>query len=244
MNAGSAVRAVTFDHWATLVRDRGGIRAFQIDAWERVLAEEGVPMTRESLERAFAANWEVFERCWRDNVQHGPTASTPVILEALGLSVPPEVQGRLREAFEEAGRLADLEVAAGVGEVLAGLRDAGVRVGIVCDVGLTPSPVLRERLDGFGLLGSFDHWSFSDEVGCFKPFPAIFAHALGGLGVEDPSQVAHVGDQRRTDVAGARAFGMTSVRYSGWVDDPPEHGPEADAVIDDHRDLPAVLGIS
>lgn len=236
-----SIRAVTFDHWATLVRDRGGIRSFQIAAWDEVLAAAGFPVSRADLEDAFEANWQVFESRWRGNVQHGPAASTPVILERLGLDVPPEVRARLVEAFADAGHRAALDVAPGIAETLEQLRAAGIRVGIVCDVGLTPSQVLRSRLEGFGLLSWFDHWSFSDEVDCFKPFPAIFAHALEGLGVDDPAAVVHVGDQRRTDVAGATAFGMTSVRYTGWVDDPPEHGPEAHAVVADHRDLPALI---
>lgn len=244
MNPTVPIRAVTFDHWATLVRDEGGIRSFQVDAWVAVLDELGLRVSREDLERAFEANWQVFERKWRDNVQHGPASSTPVILAELGLDVDATVVERLVTAFDDAGERAALEVAPGIEEVLDVLRAAGVRIGIVCDVGLTPSPVLRRRLEGFGLLGCFDHWSFSDEVDCFKPFPAIFAHALEGLGVDDPAEVVHVGDQRRTDVAGANAFGMTSVRYTGWVDDPPGHGPEAHAVVADHRELPAVLGLA
>jgi len=237
------IRAVTFDHWATLVRDPGGIRTFQIDAWDVVLRDASLAVPRDVLERAFEANWQVFERKWRENVQHGPVASTPVILGELGLDVDATVHERLVTAFDAAGERAVLDVAPGTAEALGALRAAGIRIGIVCDVGLTPSRVLRRRLEGFGLLASFDHWSFSDEVDCFKPFPAIFAHALAGLGLEDPAEVAHVGDQRRTDVAGATAFGMTSVRYAGWVDDPPEHGPEAHAVVTDHRELPAVLGL-
>jgi HAD superfamily hydrolase (TIGR01549 family) len=241
VTAAVPIRAVTFDHWATLVRDRGGIRSFQVAAWEEVLADVGLPVSREDLERAFEENWQVFEARWRENVQHGPAPSTPVILQHLGLEVSDEVRARLVRAFDEAGERADLEVATGIAETLATLRDDGVRIGIVCDVGLTPSPVLRDRLEGFGLLAAFDHWSFSDEVDCFKPFPGIFAHALEGLGAPEPAEVAHVGDQRRTDVAGARAFGMASVRYTGFVDDPPAHGPEADAVLEDHRDLPGLL---
>ena len=40
--------------------------------------------------------------------------------------------------------------------------------------------------------------------------------------------------------AGARAIGMRSVRYRGLADDPAS-GPEADLVIDDHRELPALV---
>jgi putative hydrolase of the HAD superfamily len=120
-----------------------------------------------------------------------------------------------------------------------------VRLGIICDVGLTPSVLLREFLASHGVLQHFSHWSFSDEVGCYKPSPEIFRHAAEGLGVADvpPSQIAHVGDLKRTDVAGAQGVGWTSVRYSGSFDDVASEGPEAHHVVASHADLPAVLGV-
>ena len=90
-------------------------------------------------------------------------------------------------------------------------------------------------MEGFGLLRFFDHWSFSDEVGCFKPFPPIFEHAMAGLGVDDPGAIAHVGDGRRTDVAGALAMGMIAVRATWFADRPPETGTRGDVRGPDHR---------
>ena len=113
-----------------------------------------------------------------------------------------------------------------------------MRIGIVCDVGMTPAPALREHLDRHDLLGRFTHWSFSDEVGVYKPDPAIFRHALDGLGGVAPERAAHVGDLRRTDVAGARAMGMTAVRYTGVFDDDSADMPEGDHVVADHARLP------
>jgi putative hydrolase of the HAD superfamily len=120
-----------------------------------------------------------------------------------------------------------------------------VKIGIICDVGMTPSTALRDVLAHHDLLSLFDHWSFSDEVGCYKPSPGIFAHAAAGLGVSDvpPSQIAHIGDLKRTDVAGAQGVGWTSVRYTGSFDDASSEGPEADHVLASHADLPVVLGV-
>src|SRR5581483_4930443 len=114
----------------------------------------------------------------------------------------------------------------------------------ICDVGMTPSATLRDHLIRHGLLPLFDHWSFSDEVGAYKPAPAIFEHALDGLGGPAPERVAHVGDIRRTDVAGAKAMGMIAVRYIGVSDDQSTTDPEGDHVVAAHADLPAVLGIT
>jgi putative hydrolase of the HAD superfamily len=155
----------------------------------------------------------------------------------------PEVRAELLASFAEVGRTAPLRLAPGAEECLRGLKAADVRIGIVCDVGMTASPTLRERLNMFGVLRYFDHWSFSDEVGCFKPWPAVFEHALAGLGVDDPSSAAHVGDSRRTDVAGAQAMGMTAVRYTHFLDASADDEPEADHVLDDHAKLASALGI-
>ena len=237
-------RAVTFDHWDTLVHDPRGIRPRQLAGWEEVLTSRGYELERATLEAAFDANWEVFEERWEANVQHGPRESTEVILERLGLTCEEVVREELVEAFAYAGRDAGLEAADGAEETLEALRSAGVRLGIVCDVGLTSSTTLRERLAGFGLLRHFDHWSFSDEVGCFKPFPPIFEHAMDGLGVADPSEIAHVGDGRRTDVAGALAMGMTAVRATWFADRGPETGPEGHHVAGSIREVPTLLGLA
>lgn len=246
------IRAVTFDFWETLVSEGAGIdaeedgtmRARQLRRWSAILAAAGTPVSDDAIDAAFDRNWEVFHEGWRTNVQHGPAEATPLLCELLGLDPSLEVRAALLASFDEVGREAPLRLAPGIRECIRGLKGAGVRIGIICDVGMTASPTLRERLDMFGVLRYFDHWSFSDEVGCFKPWPAVFEHALAGLGVDDPASAAHVGDSRRTDVAGAQAMGMTAVRYTYFVDAPAETGPEAHHVLDDHSKLAAALDIS
>jgi FMN phosphatase YigB (HAD superfamily) len=46
-----------------------------------------------------------------------------------------------------------------------------------------------------------------------------------------------------TDIAGGRALGMTTVRFTGINDDDSQPEPEADHVVDDNGRLPIVLGI-
>ncbi len=122
-------------------------------------------------------------------------------------------------AYANAAADLDMRLTDHVAETLAGLHERGIKLGIICDVGLTPSTVLRGWLDDHGVLELFHHWSFSDDVGWYKPAPQIFEHALSGLGVT-AAHAAHVGDLRRTDVGGAQAMGMTAVRYRGAYDDP------------------------
>jgi putative hydrolase of the HAD superfamily len=238
------LRAVTFDFWDTLVGEQTGTtRTHQLRRWSEILADAGTPVPDRRLVDAFARNWEVFHERWHTNVQHGAPQATPLICKLLEVDPPADVRRALVEAFAEAGRKAPLHLAPGIGATLRALRAAGIRIGIVCDVGMTPSPTLRDRLAAFELLDLFDHWSFSDEVGCFKPWPDVFRHALAGLDVDDPGAAAHVGDSRRTDVAGALFMGMTAVRYTGFSDAPADSGPEAHLVLDDHERLPLALGV-
>jgi HAD superfamily hydrolase (TIGR01549 family) len=246
------IEAVTFDYWETLVSEGAGIdaeedgsmRSRQLRAWSAILHDAGFPIDDVAIEQAFTYNWEVFHERWRANVQYGPREATPTLCEFLAIDPPPEVVLELVTSFDEVGRDAPLELAPGAEECLRALKASGVRIGIICDVGMTSSPTLRARLEDFGVLGFFDHWSFSDEVGCFKPFPPVFEHAMAGLGVDDPSRFVHVGDGRRTDMAGALEMGMTAVRYTYFNDPPPDTGPDGDVVLDDHRKLPSALGLA
>ena len=63
------------------------------------------------------------------------------------------------------------------------------------------------------------------------------------VGNPSPDRVAHVGDLRRTDIAGALAMGMIAVRYAGVFDDPAENGPEATLTISHYSELPALLDL-
>ena len=65
-------------------------------------------------------------------------------------------------------------------------------------------------------------------------------HACAGLGVP-AGETAHVGDQRRTDVVGAMAAGLTAVRYAGVYDDLDDSLPSGDVLIRHHQELLGAL---
>lgn len=237
------IEAVTFDFWNTLVVDGGSSgRDHRLDAWTGVLEDEGFAVERGALDAAMSASWDVFLEAWRTNRQYTHVEAAVDILEQLGHQVPPDVHDRLiaTYTYDESNQP---ELTEGIGECLERLTSAGVRLGIICDVGMTPSTSLRQILERYGVLRYFSHWSFSDEVGAYKPSAEIFAHALAGLGGVAPTSAAHVGDLKRTDVAGALDVGMTAVRYTGSFDDAAAEGPEATHVIASHAELPGVLGI-
>ncbi len=96
-------------------------------------------------------------------------------------------------------------------------------------------------LDENGLLEYLDVLCFSDEVGVPKPGAEIFEKALAGLGVNPPEAI-HVGDLRRTDIAGARHIGMHAARFRAVHDDESD-SPDAAIVLDRHDQLLEVIGL-
>ncbi|GAB2852234.1 HAD-IA family hydrolase [Streptomyces deserti] len=86
-------------------------------------------------------------------------------------------------------------------EVLRTLRERGVPVGVVSNIGWDLRPVFREH----GLDAYVDVYVLSYEHGIQKPDPRLFATACEALGA-DPRRTLMVGDDRRAD-GGAAALG-------------------------------------
>ncbi len=242
------IRAVTFDFWNTLIVPENDLtRESRTEAVVAAVHGAGIEVSREQVEQAFVGLFETFNEHWASNRQFTAEHAAAVVIERLAPEVASAAREEITEAF--AGAASDVvpELTPNVADALAALDERGVSIGIICDVGMTPSTFLRSYLEHHGVLEHFDHFSFSDEVGVYKPDRRIFDHALEGLGAA-PEQAAHVGDLRRTDVAGARDRGMVSVRYRGSHDDRGDVGDvgelvEAHHVIDDHAELVGVLGL-
>ncbi|GAA2627055.1 HAD-IA family hydrolase [Streptomyces vastus] len=86
-------------------------------------------------------------------------------------------------------------------EVLGALRERGVAVGVVSNIGWDLRPVFREH----GLDPYVGAYVLSYEHGIQKPDPRLFATACDALGV-DPRDALMVGDDRRAD-GGAAVLG-------------------------------------
>lgn len=231
------MRAITFDYWNTLCRARPATALERRKAaWRRVGAARRIDVAGEVLDDVLEHVTRLHHEGWMSGVQYTATDAIASAGELLAEVLGPGDLDALTAAWMTASDRGDVTLVPHCATVLADLRARGVRLGIVCDVGLTPSVILREFLAHHDILRHFDHWSFSDEVGVYKPDVAIFAHALDGLGVA-PDEALHIGDIRRTDVAGARAAGMAAVRYRGVADDDDELVTDAPVVLDDLRDL-------
>jgi putative hydrolase of the HAD superfamily len=104
----------------------------------------------------------------------------------------------------------------GVQPLLATLRAAGVRLGLVSDYRGVP-----ERLEALGLApASFDFVLVTEDLGAMKPAPRMVELTLAGMGLPGSAMVM-VGDRAFADQRFAEAAGMRflGVRRRGKVDD-------------------------
>src|SRR5262245_21050957 len=116
------------------------------------------------------------------------------------------------EVFDLFWTAAPWEILPGAREALAALRAEGRRLGIVSEM----DGRLHEVLAAFGLAEQFDCIVLAPREGVSKLDGALFRVALARVGAV-AAHTAHVGDSIDSDVAGARAAGITPIRLDAEV---------------------------
>lgn len=233
------LRGVTFDWWGTLYRHRNA-SGTRVDLIRRAAARGGMNLNEEEVAAAYSNAAAEFDRSWRAGQAYSTEAWLHDILAELGIELPAVEATALLSAMEEAILERPPVMVEGAGDLLCDLHEAGVRLGLISDTGLTVGRVMRRILERDQVLHCFQGWAFSDEVGAFKPDRRPFEAALTGM--EVPAHRAiHVGDLPFTDIWGAKAMGMRAVLISGESDLPDEEGL-ADAVVTDYAQLRHLFG--
>ncbi len=218
--AGAPIRGVLFDLHATLVH--AGDPAAWLAAAVALMHSEGAADSVRDLPAASAlAPWatriwdharEIDPRSERDLSPQRHRAVYDRMIERIGIVPAPLADALYRtmldqwQAYEESA------------SVLAALRERGLRIGLLSNVGIDPREVLRRT----GLAGRYDVEVFSFEVGVVKPSAEIFQIGAQRLGLP-PREVLMVGDSVEDD-GGAAHLGMRTLilpRTAG-----PTHGLE------------------
>lgn len=232
----TAIRAVTFDWYGTLVHHRekvGRGRAFirylsscalRCDAWSQELLYDTFEYYGDAYHPALTgeekgAFWTEFTRRLfeRANVQSAGDAGAhaDAIRDIFGSSA--------FELFPEVQR------------VLAYLKARGLRLGVISN---WPRG-LEHFCAELGVAPYFDAVVASGEVKRDKPDPVIFAEALRRLGAT-PDETVHVGDLLEDDVNGARSAGMRAI----LLDREHKHPPGPERVVHDLSDLGRLLWVA
>jgi putative hydrolase of the HAD superfamily len=241
------ITTLTFDLWNTLYSADGGsgdvVRPHRLALLAEILASRGVHPAEDEVRQAYRAGFDAYMAAWTSGAHFGAREDVAFILDYFharetGNATERDEFERVVLALEDASYLAPPALVTGVRETIPALAVDGYRLGVISDTSLTPGRVLRDFLKKDGLLDCFSTLTFSDETGFPKPDPRMFEVTLAGLGAR-PAETAHIGDTPRTDIAGAKAAGMTTIRCAGAADHP--EPPEADFVIRDHREIPGIL---
>ena len=195
-------------------------------AWRRALRTAGAAFTDEEFDIEYAACRAAQNRSFRGRLAErflGAEADLPALERSAARhwDYPPS-------ALHE-----------DVVPCLEALRESGYRLGVIAN---QPSQV-RGAMARDGLVGFFEVWGVSDDLGLHKPDPALFVHALATARVA-PSRAVMVGDRLDYDIRPAQAAGMRTI----WVlrgeapDEPTiEQLAVPDVAVADLGELPAAV---
>lgn len=235
----TAVQALFFDLDGTLLDGSGHHEAI-LRTCRRIASDQlGL-----DADRLLAANDEVWQQYWpevADKWTLGVLDGTHVSLGAWRRTLrlcgcTDDAIARLARETYAQYRRESLRLFDDVPELISLLRRR-VSLALVTN---GASDTQRENLRVLDIEHRFAAVVISGEVGVAKPDARIFRLALDELGVL-PENVWHVGDDLNTDVAGAKAAGLTSVWLNRGSDPGTAGAPKPDYEIRSMRDLAALL---
>lgn len=221
---GRTIRCILFDFGDTLWTRKDKATWYQL---ERVANQRAVTLLRRhfapaslpalddaklGLETRKAIDHAIREKK-RQDPEHEPNFLA-LVQEALHTIGIPHVSLTLSEAIFEALRVsivASRDLFDDTLSTLAALKERGYTLGVVTNRHYGGLP-FQEDIRDIGLLNYFDarHMAISADLGVRKPNPAIFLHALNGLGFS-PQETAMVGDSLSADVGGANRLNLLAI---------------------------------
>ena len=216
---------IPFDRIETVFLDAGNtLVSIQFDKVAAGLATLGVEVDLDSLRRAEAASRPAISKRLAAGPWRGPEEPFVVYLRGILAELGRRQPGADGQLASLATRLAPIlrgarasdlwsEVMPRVPESLATLKSLGLRLAVVSNSDGTAERMLRD----VSLREYLDAVIDSAVVGCEKPDPEIFRHALREVGAA-PETTLHVGDLYEADVVGARRAGLHALLLDPFGD--------------------------
>lgn len=240
------ITTVTFDLWQTLLlddRDLGEARALvRLEGAKSALAKFGEDFALDHIREAYMS---CFQQCrevredgldvdFREQVAIFVNHIKPSLAERLEPGIMDEIAEFYADSFLVHPPPAHVDAV----QVLQGIKDMGLKMGLISNTGMTPGFTFRCYMEEQGMLDYFQILTFSDEVKLAKPGSEIFMMTLKALGAT-PGQTIHVGDHVTNDVVGAKRCGMKTVWISGFYEreDPDDPETEPDITVSSLADV-------
>ncbi len=241
--------AVTFDLWRTLIFEPSNLevseqrRELRADYGVATLADLGEQVDRTEFFNVFvqlsnditAGHDESQDSHYGEWIRLGLSRIDEELPNRIGITGLAEVGAAIDRSFIDSPPI----LIEGTLELLTGIADRGLAIGMITNTGLTSGGTFRDWFASNGLLARFAHIAYSNEMALAKPDRLMFDATLRALGVA-PERALHVGDDLRSDVAGAAAIGMSTVWTRGdpsYRLDKPEGSADPDYTVDTVQDL-------
>jgi putative hydrolase of the HAD superfamily len=210
------LQAITIDFWNTLYDSSGG-DGRNADRYETILRNAvriGASIEADALKAAQKDAWEHFNVVWRTE-QRTPSTRSMVEFFWQRLAIPADEQAiqEVTFAFEEGILKHPPVLLAGAKEALQELSQK-YYIALISDTAFSPGRVLKRVMENDGIAECFTMFSFSDETGVSKPHTRAYDVALSKITC-NPHECLHIGDIERTDIAGAKSFGMKAILFAG-----------------------------
>jgi putative hydrolase of the HAD superfamily len=243
------IKAITFDLWDTIIRDdsdepkrkaagRPTKKEERRELVHRYCARHE-HLDRKLVDAAYNAADAAFNKVWKEHhITWTVGERLDVVLKGLGRTLPDMERAELVRLHEEMELEIRPDILPGVHDALSKLHEK-YRLGVISDAIFSPGRALRRILSDAGLLGFFEVFVFSDEVGRSKPDPLVFRSAVEAFGVK-PGELVHIGDREHNDVDGPHRFGARAVLCTAAIDRG-SAGTKAEAVFGDYRELPGII---
>lgn len=245
----TAIKAITFDLWDTIIADESdepkrlalGLKRKPDARHDMVLEALGrhAPISSDELALAYRVANAAFVKCWQGHsITWTARERLEVLLNGLGRKLPDLELDELAHAMARMEVDVPPDPIEGAAEAIAELAGR-YKLCIVSDTIVTDGAGLRRLLDLHGLKRHFSGFAFSDEVGRSKPHAAMFAAARAEMGC-DFAEMVHIGDRDHNDIKGAQANGMRAVLFTARRD-VDAATTSADAICTRHADLVRVI---
>ena len=229
------ITAVTFDLWQTLLldeRDLGQARALvRLEAAQSVLAKFGEEYDLEHIREAYQS---CFQRCHEIRIggldvdfREQVSIFVDNISSGLSARLDSGSMDEIAHFYADSFLIHPPPAHADAVDVLQGVKDMGLRIGLISNTGMTPGFTFRSYMEDQGMLDYFHTLTFSDEVKLAKPSSEIFLMTLRSLEAT-PEQTIHVGDHVLNDVVGAKRCGLKTVWITGFYEREDPNDPESE----------------
>ncbi len=198
------VEAVIFDWGGTLTpwKTIDFVAAWAGVADRLVRAGQVDPADSSRIAQALAVAEDLMWRRARDEHRSGTLEE---LFTTAGLAPTPEAHAAVLAEWEHATFL-DPDAP----DMLAGLRERGIRVGVLSNT-TWPRTVHERIFARDGVLDLIDGAIYTCEIPWTKPHPEAFRAAMSAVAAEDPARCVFVGDRLFDDIYGAKQVGMRAV---------------------------------